>query len=186
MKKLFFLLLITGLLSCQTAIEEKNTIKVSTSLAKVDSILVLSKSMDKEFPASIVLPKAYQKDSSRRFPTVYLLHGYSGRHTSWVDQVPELTAWADLFELIIVLPDGDYNSWYLDSPIKEQHQFATFTGLELPNFIDQNFRTIAQREARAITGLSMGGHGAMYLATQYPDQFGAVGSMSGGLDLRPF
>lgn len=154
--------------------------------ATVDSIMVPSATMDKTIPASIILPASYHQDTSRRFPCVYLLHGYSGRHTSWLDQVPELVKWADFFELMIVLPDGDFNSWYIDSPIKEQHQFATHTALELPTYIDQNFRTIPQKTARAISGLSMGGHGALYLASQYPAQFGVVGSMSGGLDLRPF
>ena len=47
-------------------------------------------------------------------------------------------------------------------------------------------RTIADRKARAITGLSMGGHGALYLAIRHENIFGAAGSMSGGVDFRPF
>lgn len=188
MNKLLLYLFVLTCWSCQTTPSE---VLVPTSpdkafSTKVDSILVPSKAMNKQLPISIILPRAYQQDTSRRFPCVYLLHGYSGKHTDWINRVPNIIQWANLFELIIVLPDGAYNSWYIDSPIKAEHQYATFTGKELPSYIDQNFRTLPQKEARAITGLSMGGHGALYLAAQYPDQFGAVGSMSGGLDLRPF
>lgn len=187
MKNLLLCILILGIFACQsTSISEAPTEETPMVSATIDSLLVPSVAMDKTIPASIVLPAVYHQDSSRRFPCVYLLHGYSGRHTSWVDQITTIEKWANLFEVILVLPDGDFNSWYLDSPIKEQHKYATHTGLELPSYIDQNFRTVAQKEGRAITGLSMGGHGAMYLAAQYPNQFGAVGSMSGGLDLRPF
>jgi S-formylglutathione hydrolase FrmB len=52
--------------------------------------------------------------------------------------------------------------------------------------IDQSYRTITNRTGRAISGLSMGGHGALYLAFRHQDLFGAAGSMSGGVDIRPF
>lgn len=187
MKNIVVYLFLFGLFACQpTSTADVKTIEQAKPSASTDSLLIYSAAMAKEIPASIILPAAYHQDSSRRFPSVYLLHGYSGRHTSWINQVPRITEWANLFEVILVLPDGDFNSWYIDSPIEDQNKYATHVGLELPKFIDQNFRTIAQKEGRAITGLSMGGHGAMYLAAQFPDQFGAVGSMSGGLDLRPF
>lgn len=53
-------------------------------------------------------------------------------------------------------------------------------------YIDKNYLTDARRERRAVTGLSMGGHGALYLAIRHQDVFGAAGSMSGGVDFRPF
>jgi S-formylglutathione hydrolase FrmB len=57
---------------------------------------------------------------------------------------------------------------------------------ELVPWVDQNYRTIADRRGRAITGLSMGGHGALYLAFRNQDVFGAAGSTAGGVDIRPF
>ena len=54
------------------------------------------------------------------------------------------------------------------------------------NYIDGHYSTIKDRSGRAITGLSMGGHGALFLAFRHQDVFGACGSMSGGVDLRPF
>src|SRR5690606_11774838 len=57
---------------------------------------------------------------------------------------------------------------------------------ELVTYIDASHRTVASKEGRAITGLSMGGHGALYLAFRHPDVYGACGSTSGGVDIRPF
>ena len=176
-------------LSCQTGVT--NTTDTDNSAFQaffptIDTIQVFSDAMDRSFPATIVLPRQYQADSNLVFPVVYLLHGYSGSHQDWLKNVPTLGDLASEYNIIIVLPDGAYNSWYLDSPLKEEHRFATFVGRELPAVIDQNYRTKKAAKYRGITGLSMGGHGALYLTTQYPDQFGAVASMSGGLDLRPF
>ena len=52
--------------------------------------------------------------------------------------------------------------------------------------MDQHYKTVPSREGRAITGLSMGGHGGLYLAFRNQEVFGACGSMSGGVDIRPF
>ena len=57
---------------------------------------------------------------------------------------------------------------------------------ELVPQIDGDYRTTADVTNRAITGLSMGGHGALYLALRNPQTFRIAGSMSGGVDLRPF
>ena len=58
--------------------------------------------------------------------------------------------------------------------------------MELIRWIDRHYSTIPSSKARGITGLSMGGHGALFLAFKHPDVFGIAGSMSGGVDIRPF
>ena len=63
-------------------------------------------------------------------------------------------------------------------------QYRTHVGKEVVQYIDENYRTIAQRNSRAITGLSMGGHGALYLSLEFSNVFGAAGSMSGVVDLQ--
>ncbi|MEI9958215.1 MAG: alpha/beta hydrolase family protein [Ferruginibacter sp.] len=80
-------------------------------------------------------------------------------------------------------PDGGFSSWYFDSPVDSTSKYETYEAVEVVNFIDKNYRTIADKNHRAITGLSMGGHGALFLAFRHPDIFGAAGSMSGGVDL---
>jgi len=86
--------------------------------------------------------------------------------------------------MIIVCPDGGYSSWYFDSPIDSTFQYETFITKDLISFIDDKYATIKDRKARAITGLSMGGHGALYLAIRNKNLFAHAGSMSGGVDLR--
>lgn len=151
--------------------------------AKIDSVMVYSPSMDKQIECRVVTPDSYGE--GKRMPTVYLLHGYSGNAKSWVAEynVCEL---ADQYSVIVVAADGGYSSWYWDSPIDSSMKYETFVAKELIDYVDSAYLTIADRSARAVTGLSMGGHGAMYLSIRHQDIFGAVGSMSGGVDIRPF
>ncbi len=83
--------------------------------------------------------------------------------------------------MMIVCPDGGYTSWYFDSPVDSTYRFETFVGTEVPEYMDENYRTIADGRGRAITGLSMGGHGGLFLAFRHADLFSACGSMSGAL-----
>ncbi|MBR5102463.1 MAG: prolyl oligopeptidase family serine peptidase, partial [Muribaculaceae bacterium] len=73
-----------------------------------------------------------------------------------------------------------------DSPIDPKMQFETYVSSELVKYVDKNYRTMADKRFRAITGLSMGGHGALWLAWRHPDVFGSCGSMSGGVDITKF
>lgn len=151
--------------------------------AKVDTVHIYSTSMDKPIPAVVVLPDNYSEQN--HYPVVYLLHGHSGDHKSWINGNPELTTHVDRYNVIIVCPNGE-NSWYWDSPIAPSSRYETFVSQELTQWIDKNYSTISNNKGRAITGLSMGGHGAMFLGIRHQNVFGACGSMSGGVDIRPF
>ncbi len=96
--------------------------------------------------------------------------------------MPELTTYADRYNVLIVCPDGQ-NSWYLDSPVKPTVRYETFMTAELLPFVDKRYRTQPDRQHRAITGLSMGGHGALFLAMRHRDLYGQAGSLSGGSGL---
>lgn len=152
--------------------------------AKVDTLVVFSKSMNKNTKTCVVTPENYNQTNS--YPVLYLLHGYSGNYSTWVEDFPQIFEFADLYNMIIVSVDGDYSSWYFDSPVDSTIRYETYITKELIPFIDQNFNTIQNKKGRAITGLSMGGHGALYLAIRHQEIFGAAGSMSGGVDFKPF
>ncbi|MCF0053550.1 esterase family protein [Dyadobacter sp. LJ53] len=154
------------------------------SAATVDTIQVYSAAMKKNLKTVVVKPSQY--DSGKTYPVVYLLHGYSGNYADWVSKAKGFEKAADLYNMIIVCPDGGYGSWYWDSPVDAQSQYETYVSKELVSFIDSKYKTIKDRTGRGITGLSMGGHGALYLAFRHQDIFGAAGSMSGGADIRPF
>lgn len=152
--------------------------------ATVDTLYLQSHAMNTGLKAVVIRPDSYEKSPSS-YPVVYLLHGYSGWYSNWILRVPELKDYADQHQLLIVCPEGR-NSWYLDSPADSSIRFETHITRELIPFIDARYKTIASRGGRAITGLSMGGHGGLYLGLRHPELFGACGSMSGGVDLRPF
>lgn len=156
----------------------------TTFAANVDTVLTYSPSMKKEIRAVVITPNTY--DNVTQFPVVYLLHGYSGDYSTWTKTSDEAKEMADQYNFIVVCPDGDYSSWYLDSPMDSTSRYETYIAKELVEWIDSNFKTIPKREARAITGLSMGGHGGLFLAFRHQEVYGACGSMSGGVDIRPF
>jgi S-formylglutathione hydrolase FrmB len=151
--------------------------------ALIDTVQTYSASMAKTIKAVVITPDNYAND--KELPVVYLLHGYAGNYADWVTKAKGFEKAADLYEMIIVCPDGN-NSWYWDSPIDDKFKYETYVSSELVKWIDSKYKTINNRKGRAITGLSMGGHGALYLALKHQDVFGAAGSMSGGVDIRPF
>src|SRR5690606_12602877 len=135
----------------------------------------------KEMKCVVIKPS--DKQAGKRWPVVYLLHGYSGNYSNWITRVPQLMQHADEYQLMIVCPDGGYSSWYVDSPADPTMRYETHIATEVPAYIDEHYPTIRDRAARAITGLSMGGHGGLFLGLRHADFFGACGSMSGGVDL---
>lgn len=156
---------------------------VAVQAVRVDTVCVKSTSMNKEVEVVYVLPdKAVGKTAC---PVVYLLHGYSGNARSWIQLKPELLQIADEKGIIFVCPDGK-NSWYWDSPKDAAYRYETFVSSELVKYTDEHYATVPAKKARAITGLSMGGHGALWIAMRHKEIFGAAGSMSGGVDIRPF
>lgn len=170
MKKTLFLLLLLALVLPMKA-------------ARVDSVEVYSASMNKKVPAVVIVSE--RALAGNRCPVVYLLHGFGDNHKGWITKKPDLKRHADEKGIIIVCPDGN-NSWYWDSPVDSTFRYETFVAKELVAYTDKYYPTVPRATGRAITGLSMGGQGSLYLAVHHPDVFGAAGSMSGGVDIRPF
>jgi S-formylglutathione hydrolase FrmB len=152
--------------------------------SRVDTVQVESKVMQKIIKNVVIVPDGYQQ--TKTYPVVYLLHGAGGDYKNWVSQAPVVKNLADTYQVIIVCPDGGVTSWYFDSPIDNTYKYETFVAKELIEYIDSNYSTVKDKSGRAITGLSMGGHGGLYLGFRHQDTFGAAGSMSGGVDIRPF
>jgi S-formylglutathione hydrolase FrmB len=152
--------------------------------AKVDTVVTYSDAMHKQIKTVVITPDGYEQGTA--YPVIYMLHGAGGKYSDFIKNIPKIAVWADYFHFMIVCADGNVTSWYFDSPVDPAWKYETYVSKELVSFIDKNYKTIKNRTGRAITGLSMGGHGAMYLAFKHQDVYGAVGSMSGGVDFRPF
>lgn len=155
------------------------------SQAKVDTISVYSPSMKKNLKAAVTFPSSYSK-SDQRLPVLYLLHGGSGAFNDWHQKVSEkglVNKMAEAYNLIIVTPGVGPASYYYDSPIMDSVNYETYITEELIPHIDKTYRTLAQKESRAISGLSMGGHGAITLSAKHPELFVTAGSMSGVMNI---
>jgi len=153
--------------------------------ADVDTLMIHSQAMNKKIPNIVISPKQYQ-ENGKGFPVLYLLHGAGGNYKTWLNMVPQLKDYADRNQLLIICPDGGRQSWYFDSPVDRSYRYESYVSNELVSEIDRMYNTIPNKKGRAIAGLSMGGHGAFYLAFKHQDIWGAAGSMSGGVDLCPF
>lgn len=151
----------------------------------------------------VYLPPSYGKDTTRRFPVVYYLHGLSGTETDWASKGSIDAAADSLFalgtpEMIIVLPDGD-DGWYTtwvnqvsfrtcadtlrsESPDRycvQHERYDDYIARDVVRYVDEHYRTLADRGHRGIGGLSMGGYGALSIALTHADVFGAAASHSG-------
>lgn len=155
-------------------------------IGTIDTIEVMSTKMGRVIKNTLVLPaQYYQKENPTKFyPVVYLLHGAWGSYRDWAKKA-DLRSLASQYGLIIVCPDGQ-DSWYFDSPIDPSFKFETYITQELRAYIESHYRTLNEAKYRAITGLSMGGHGALWLAWRHPEIYGSCGSMSGGVDIYNF
>lgn len=154
----------------------------STAFAEIDTVGIYSKAMAKSFNCVVITPAGYSKNAVP-FPVVYLLHGANGNFSNFVTRVPDMQQLADENKVIIVCPDGSKGSWYFDSPVDLKIRYETYISKEVPEYIDAHYATIKDRQHRAIAGLSMGGHGAIFIALRHPETFAACGSMSGAFDI---
>lgn len=159
----------------------------SATQLQADTVEVMSEAMGRSIKNVVIVPLEYiyfNDAQATRYPVLYLLHGAYGCYSDWSKKT-DLNLLANKFGVIIVCPDGQ-DSWYFDSPIDPTMQFETYVSKELVEYIDSHYRTYANRYMRAITGLSMGGHGALFLAWRHPDVFWSCGSMSGNMDITQF
>ncbi|HHY18759.1 MAG TPA: prolyl oligopeptidase family serine peptidase [Firmicutes bacterium] len=134
---------------------------------------------DKNF--AVILPENYTEEME--YPVLYLLHGAGGGYLDWHKPNGKLYELSRQYEMIIVTPDLE-SSWVADSHIKKESQYESYMIKEFIPLIDETFSTIDSYRGRGVAGLSMGGHGALYLVSKYPDIFNVVSSTSGVLDIR--
>jgi len=133
---------------------------------------------------SVYLPPDYYT-SNRRYPVVYLLHGYGDDETSWIqfgeaDRITDAGIRSgELPPMIIVMPDAGTTFYVNDYQNKVRYEDMFVQ--ELIPHIDSMFRTRTQREFRALSGLSMGGFGSLTLAMHHPELFSACAALSAGI-----
>ena len=145
---------------------------------------------------TVYLPAAY--DGKKRFPVLYLLHGWGGDETAWGDLgrtsqiMDNLIAEDRAVPMIVVMPNGNPTcnaapGWwhegmytpdgnaFRDRPAKASMEESF---MDIVNFVDSHYRTIAKRSGRAVTGLSMGGGHTFGISRLYPETFDYYGLQS--------
>ena len=130
----------------------------------------------------VLYPVNYQRgeNAQKRFPVLYLLHGFSGHNSNWIERT-RLALYATHHDVFIVFVEGD-NGWYTDSATVPSDKYESYIVQELIPEIEKRFRVSTEREGRAVAGLSMGGYGAIKFGFKYPEKFAFVASMSGAFD----
>jgi S-formylglutathione hydrolase FrmB len=151
----------------------------------------------------VYLPPGYDTLTTRRYPVVYMLHGLGGNEGNWL-RGGKIDAVSDQLRLqaIIVMPDGDDAFYanaatspdlkaclagqpvFADGELPEDYcvvrrRYEDYMTQDLVAHVDATYRTIAERRARGIGGLSMGGFGALQLAMRHKDLYAATASHSG-------
>lgn len=158
------------------------TLLATTARAQEDhhqTVQFKSELIGKVLPYDILLPRDYFK-SNKRYPVLYLLHGLFGHHDDWITRT-NLAEYAGNYDLIIVTTEGN-DSWYIDSATVASDKYESYILRELIPDVDARYRTIKDRRARGVAGLSMGGYGALKYGLKHPDYFAFAGSLSGALD----
>lgn len=139
-----------------------------------------SKALNMVVPVNVILPERTGREEEAVYKTLYLFHGASGDHTSWMRKT-SIERYADEYGIAVVMPEVG-NSWYTDTCYGAK--YFTFVTEELPAVCRSYFRGMsARREDNLVAGLSMGGYGALKVALTYPERYYACASLSGALDI---
>ena len=133
------------------------------------------------------LPPSYLEDGNREYPVVYLLHGVNGGSREWEPRdfgarLDELYTSGGLEESIVIMPDAA-SLWYVDNEGGTPWRSMFIT--ELIPQVDEEYRTLASRDFRGLSGVSMGGFGAYSIGLAYPELFSSLASHMGALNIPP-
>lgn len=156
---------------------------VSFFSANGQDTLVFDKKYLPSINKTLVFIPQKQAQPAAGYPLVYLLHGYSGSSADWNSHT-SIQDFADRYGFVIVCPDGYYNAWYVNSPFVAENQYVSFFKNDLIPIVHQKYKI--DSSAIFITGLSMGGHGAINFFIDNQQYFLSAGSMSGIMDITAF
>lgn len=173
--RICILLLISAFLFTLNGCEEKRILPDApeTEFVRYNQHLTLvSKSLGKEVTFSVLFPKMYREEQDARYPVVYMLHGYGESGKDWTKWVSAINSMENggLQPMIYVFPNCA-NSYFCNTH-DGRALYMDMIVDELVPFVDRSYRTVADRDHRAVMGYSMGGFGAMALALKNPDVFG--------------
>jgi len=170
---------LTALLLCTLLCCFANSKVHASDKVSIESVEFKSVITGQRLPYIAFLPQDYAEVNTR-YPVLFLLHGLFGSHTNWLN-LTNLADYVANHKIIVITPEG-HDGWYTDSATVPADKYESYIMKELLPDVDSRFRTIGDRRARGIAGLSMGGYGALKFGLKYPDKFKFVASISGAFD----
>jgi enterochelin esterase-like enzyme len=133
----------------------------------------------------VYLPPSYGRDTSRRYPVVYQLHGWLPGGEQWAGMIDfeagtnRALASGSAKEMIVVVPDSlTVHGGSMYSTSTTSGDFEGFIARDLVAYIDEYYRTLARRESRGLSGHSMGGYGTWRIAMKHPELYSSFYAMS--------
>ncbi len=132
----------------------------------------------------VMLPSSYEKETNKKYPVLYFLHGLGEneqtllRSGGW-ELIEDLRQQHKVGDFLMVAPEG-WNSFFINSA-DGRDRYSDFFLSEFLPYIETHYRVIRDRTDRGVTGLSMGGYGALRLAFTRPELFGSVSAQSAAL-----
>ena len=156
----------------------------SLASGRVECNTIPSKILGRNVPYCIVLPASFDADKAKRFPILYELHGLGDNeqflvHSGLWNLVEDLWEGGKMKEFVIATPAGGA-SFYIDAK-DGRVRYEDFMLREFLPFVERKYRVSPGRANRAISGVSMGGYGALHLAFRHPQLFSAVSAHSAAL-----
>ncbi|MFI5097409.1 MAG: alpha/beta hydrolase [Candidatus Acidiferrales bacterium] len=159
-------------------------VPLQAATGRVECNSLPSKFVHREVRYCVMLPPAFDADKTRHFPILYLLHGLGDNeqffiHTGEWNLVEDMREKGELKDFLIATPDGG-TSFYINAKDGKE-RYEDFLVQEFLPFIEKRYRVSPGRANRAISGISMGGYGALHLAFRHPQLFSAVSAHSAAL-----
>ena len=151
---------------------------------RVECNSIPSKILARPVPYCIVLPASFDADKARTFPVLYFLHGLGDNeqffvHSGAWNLVEDIREKGELKDILIATPDAR-STFYINARDGKE-RYEDFLLQEFFPYVEKHYRVATGRANRAISGISMGGYGALYLAFRHPQLFSSVSAHSAAL-----
>ncbi len=166
-------------------------LSLPSTAGRIVTDTVRSKVLGADVPCNVYLPDGFDKNSSRQYPVIYLLHGFSDDYRAWRDKgqmqtvVDELIGTGECVPVVIIMPNAGgpdtRNTWngYFNMP---GWSYEDFFFQEFLPTVEKKYRAVGDKSHRAVMGLSMGGGGSTVYCQRHPDMFSSCYAMSAWLD----
>jgi S-formylglutathione hydrolase FrmB len=151
---------------------------------RVQCNAIPSRILARGVPYCVVLPPSFDADQARRFPVLYFLHGLGDNeqffiHSGAWNLVEDMRDKGELGDFLIVTPAAR-SSFYINARDGKE-RYEDFLIQEFLPYIEKRYRVAPGRANRAISGISMGGYGALHLAFRHPQLFSSVSAHGAAL-----